>query len=476
MTADEKNHVISNANDELDRQVLRLDTIFPHIANEISDESRLGSLTHWAYTNRNTVKAAANERPRREAASHRQDLSHAFNEIEAVSREAKREAASARKQRRAHVDSDFDDPRPRKGHVKARGGAHEVDGGATTKRRKVERPAPVDTATAMERTGSGTGSRNTSKDGSAPDVKKRSRAPNSGASRKRYVTFVIGWKIRLMLTGIRPLLWILPLWRLRRLLGRSILHGVLRVPHRILLLGLNLLVTRIPVLRTAASGRRLPLRTETIIVCPLHLSRTILLTRPDKSAESKPAPKEPSKLEHTITTTDMQRTESEYSNNPSKILTPLDTKGENPDFKPTESVEANEPPASAVSNPAPKGRSSKTATPVLPTFAEVQRTRPTRSTDPAPAKRTHKKRGSVSVPQPVISEEESIHGGDDEDDELEPRYCYCNEVSFGEMVACDNDACPREWFHLSCVGLSKPPGKNGKFSVSFWLRVADLSS
>jgi hypothetical protein len=30
------------------------------------------------------------------------------------------------------------------------------------------------------------------------------------------------------------------------------------------------------------------------------------------------------------------------------------------------------------------------------------------------------------------------------------------------MVACDNDACPREWFHLSCVGLTKPPGKNGK--------------
>lgn len=55
-----------------------------------------------------------------------------------------------------------------------------------------------------------------------------------------------------------------------------------------------------------------------------------------------------------------------------------------------------------------------------------------------------------------------MHEGDDEDEEGEPRYCYCNEVSFGEMVACDNDACPREWFHLSCVGMTKPPGKNGK--------------
>lgn len=64
---------------------------------------------------------------------------------------------------------------------------------------------------------------------------------------------------------------------------------------------------------------------------------------------------------------------------------------------------------------------------------------------------------------PIIpSDEESLHEGDDEDEEGEPRYCYCNEISFGEMVACDNDACPREWFHLSCVGLTKPPGKNGK--------------
>ncbi|KAK5242777.1 hypothetical protein LTR16_008284, partial [Cryomyces antarcticus] len=47
--------------------------------------------------------------------------------------------------------------------------------------------------------------------------------------------------------------------------------------------------------------------------------------------------------------------------------------------------------------------------------------------------------------------------GDDEDDD-EPKYCYCNSVSYGEMVACDNDNCEREWFHLACVGLTRPPG------------------
>lgn len=41
--------------------------------------------------------------------------------------------------------------------------------------------------------------------------------------------------------------------------------------------------------------------------------------------------------------------------------------------------------------------------------------------------------------------------------EDEPTYCYCNQVSYGEMVACDNVQCPMEWFHLACVNLSAPP-------------------
>lgn len=35
--------------------------------------------------------------------------------------------------------------------------------------------------------------------------------------------------------------------------------------------------------------------------------------------------------------------------------------------------------------------------------------------------------------------------GDMPIDPNEPRYCYCNQVSFGDMVACDNDDCPLEW-------------------------------
>ncbi|QDZ25456.1 PHD finger protein ING [Chloropicon primus] len=47
-------------------------------------------------------------------------------------------------------------------------------------------------------------------------------------------------------------------------------------------------------------------------------------------------------------------------------------------------------------------------------------------------------------------------------DPSEPTYCYCNRVSFGNMVGCDNDDCPWEWFHIACVGIlpeNMPKGK-----------------
>lgn len=42
-------------------------------------------------------------------------------------------------------------------------------------------------------------------------------------------------------------------------------------------------------------------------------------------------------------------------------------------------------------------------------------------------------------------------------DPNEPRYCLCNQVSYGEMVGCDNPECPIEWFHYGCVGLTDAP-------------------
>ncbi|PLB55090.1 hypothetical protein P170DRAFT_432627 [Aspergillus steynii IBT 23096] len=466
MTADEKNHVISNANDELDRQLLRLDTVFPFIAGEISDEARLGSLSHWAYSNRNAAaKAAANERPRREAASNK-DIVHAIQEAEAASRsEARREAVMARRQRRAHGESDLEEVRAaggRKGQSsKARataagdasavGNAHATTGtSGQTKRRKVERPPPVDTGTAMERSASGNVSgRAAAKEGS-DGTKKRSRAPNTNtaAARKRNNTGVSATD--------------------SPILAPSPVVGAAAIPRSAASPGPAPAAARPQSSRTqqntsqSANGRQRP-----------SSSASNRVNSNNKTNEARITPKEIASktdaLPPPIPETKRRETETEPADAAaSKVPTPVGTKRDDTDGKPTESIEQRETPTLPPLNTAPKGRSSKTSTPVTTTFSETttqQRVRATRSTDPAPAKRSQKKNGSTPVVQPRApsEEEESLHEGDDEDEEGEPRYCYCNEISFGEMVACDNDACPREWFHLSCVGLTKPPGKNVKW-------------
>ncbi|KAK4186462.1 inhibitor of growth proteins N-terminal histone-binding-domain-containing protein [Podospora australis] len=46
---------------------------------------------------------------------------------------------------------------------------------------------------------------------------------------------------------------------------------------------------------------------------------------------------------------------------------------------------------------------------------------------------------------------------DDDEAGDDKKYCSCQNVSFGNMVACDNDDCPYEWFHWGCVGLKSEP-------------------
>ncbi|KAI1769981.1 hypothetical protein F4818DRAFT_434456 [Hypoxylon cercidicola] len=49
---------------------------------------------------------------------------------------------------------------------------------------------------------------------------------------------------------------------------------------------------------------------------------------------------------------------------------------------------------------------------------------------------------------------------DEDADADEKRYCLCQGKESGDIVACDNRACPYEWFHWNCVGLkTKPRGK-----------------
>ncbi|GAP87293.1 putative PHD-finger domain-containing protein [Rosellinia necatrix] len=56
-----------------------------------------------------------------------------------------------------------------------------------------------------------------------------------------------------------------------------------------------------------------------------------------------------------------------------------------------------------------------------------------------------------------VSGSDGVSGIDDDEDEEGKRYCLCQAVSYGDMVACDNPSCPFEWFHWSCVGLKSEP-------------------
>ena len=159
-----------------------------------------------------------------------------------------------------------------------------------------------------------------------------------------------------------------------------------------------------------------------------------------------------------------------------------------------------------------RGRASKTSTPVVGTFAEAEAAemtssngsgngakskRPNRprmkdhglhdslSPKGLPMKRSHKKGGSVSSFQPpptatttsqrlkeetdatnsntpserggVVNEPDEEEEENDAAEDDEERYCYCQGVSYGEMVACDKEDCPRQWFHLDCIGLKSVP-------------------
>ena len=53
------------------------------------------------------------------------------------------------------------------------------------------------------------------------------------------------------------------------------------------------------------------------------------------------------------------------------------------------------------------------------------------------------------------SSSDNSHGG-----VIDIKYCWCDGGESGKMVACENELCPREWFHFECVGLTrKPRGK-----------------
>jgi inhibitor-of-growth protein 1 len=92
------------------------------------------------------------------------------------------------------------------------------------------------------------------------------------------------------------------------------------------------------------------------------------------------------------------------------------------------------------------------------------------STTGLDVKNTRTRRSAMNA-----SNSKPIGVGANSSDSGEEHWCLCSrvsrngkfyflksrfQISFGEMIGCDNDACQIEWFHFECVQLtSKPKGK-----------------
>lgn len=202
VTMEEKNHVINNANEELSRGMRRLDSVWPHIAGEISEEARLGSLKHWAYTETNPVKKPTAPTTRREATS----TTAVLHENEVAHRsESRREAVLAKKHRSTqNVDSDFDDLRTAAARKAAANGKKRgaeaaadpaglgISGVGSGKRKKIEKAGPAAATVGMERSLSAAlaaSSRMSREPSQQDNGSKKRKAPNASSTvaRKRCV-------------------------------------------------------------------------------------------------------------------------------------------------------------------------------------------------------------------------------------------------------------------------------------------------
>lgn len=546
VTMDEKNHVINNANEEVARSIRRLERIYPNVNLEISEEARLGSLKHWAYTETNPVKKPAAPATRTRDAAPSTTAGH---ESEVAHRsESRREAMLARKQRAApQVDSDFDETRPaqRKGltNGKRKGVETPTDPAglgiigaptATSKRKKTEKT--VAGGIAMERSiSSAMGGRAMSRENSQTENAKKRKAsgPPAATVRKRCVATLDGWdstdtnrrlnasvqdspklvssplagnagkeayKKSPALSSVRPV------GRGRQNSTQTIDSTKVRPSSSSASQrnGINVARASTPDVQaaTAATGK--------VSADNKSLAKETKLEKAERLAQDEPSAVNGANIGQTTVrgAVALERTSSKAGS----------VKGE---VKAMEEITSRKvasprmPPAllnlSEIRNErGGRGRTSKTSTPVVGTFSEADFNdsngsgnggysskirRPARprvkdhglhdslSPKGLPVKRSHKKNGSVSTIAALpltsssnprllnesdvpISRTPSEHGArenEDEDEENEvaeedeERYCYCQGVSYGEMVACDKPDCTMQWFHLDCIGLKSVP-------------------
>lgn len=504
VSLDEKNHVISTATEALDKHTARLTNVMPYVEAEISEEARWGSTKHWAYAD-NRIPNKLNERSKREK-ENVNALSRAAAEAAAEEAQAKADrkqpARDKKNRNQHHAESDFDD-HGGKGDKRAHGNAKKsrqsdvagTNGGANgppLKRRKVDKEAKG--GSAMERAASGIhgvngaskgkNSVNSPRETPIPEPKKRAKPANAnGQPRKRYVIppglasmEANSYLHRTQASNIANTTSI----------ASSPIHGSFAEAKA---------ASRISPPPT--NGRPTASRARQNSMQSIQDQAK---QRPSSSASNKPNGSASSaELLATITgrsASEAKTSKDSGTNGKDHTMEGADeeetilrggasagdrTKGSSLKHEDTETGREPGHPTSETPIPLPtttkSGRASKNQTPIIG-GPETSRTTSRRSTVGAgdnSGKRSHKKgQGQAAAAQLVAAaahEDEPAPSEVAEEEELvaddEPRYCYCNGVSYGEMVACDAEACKMEWFHLECVGLRVAPKGNGKSNMSY---------
>jgi hypothetical protein len=510
-TLDEKLVVLQGAKATKDKGLMRMTHSYSKLDTEISEEARYGSLTHWAYADKEEKKKGApnHERQRREVAA-ANNLAAAAQHVHdvdsiAAKSEARREAMLAKRSRQQQADSDFDDRPAAKKSQKRK--AHAPDTSAADhrsvglgisnnaagqqKRKKTEKAlaAAAPTAAPMERSMSGAlkAAGNSARAGSSPRAtpsiengaaaKRKPRAAPAPAPRKNQLPtyspppasspLAANFAINKATAGAADR----PLSSRARKNSTTNSATSASAPEPT------------PVRRPSTSHSVQQVPSSNAIP---EFEQAVGIVRDHDSAKGTSTPQETTEGSASAVPTVLKQEDQEHIQ-------------EEP-----ESMDIDTP--AAMSSAARAARASKPGTPVVGAFPEVPmaRSRSTRNVQNGNSnsngssennstvtgtvsKRGNKKSGPSTTsavdspalkPTPTaksnppssagssVAPEQEYQDAETDEGEDEPRYCYCNEVSYGQMVACDNDACPREWFHLQCVNLDKAPVGRTKWFCS----------
>ena len=483
---------MNTAMDALERQLRRCDSSYPYIEDEISEEARYGSLTHWAYTDKAGEKKSilVGERTRR--SQNIQDAKEA--EGAAIRSDLRREAIKSTKARNHHLDSDFDDSKMvgKRGQTGAKGrkfadssyapngvGLGIINTAAPpSKRRKTEKATM--SSLPMERAmNSVYGSSTSTMKGKEPPVaelKKKSRATvtSNGNTRRRGNTNNSGINSPVVSS---PVMGTFPTTGSKDRQGRSPAPAMQRMP----------------------SARARQSSSQNVMTLSRNRSSSMNhrnanggsngggMYNSAADVEKVSAPPGRAMAEVKNSVKDVGNAKGQHlvevvdgNDGSADARIGLLVGNRNNSDRGAKREEQTEPfngrsradrPSSISTRGGTNGGGSKAPstnpTPRDATFGE--RARPPRSTAEQPQKRSHKKGAGLAAQlaaQAAHDDEGSsvVGDDDDEDGENEPRYCYCNGVSYGEMVGCDADDCSREWFHLQCVGLTRAPPKTGMYT------------